>query len=229
MGTAEDDEAFGDDMFEEFHILGPDAPEHAWIGGKYESYETLAKSFLDGADTMALAWAESPHERLALPIMQTYRHAIELALKGLCEQAAQHITFGLHMSIGHDTRPAKLTERLGRSHSIAELVELFIEIAKGLAGSESGQLPAGTVAILKKLHDMDSNGQTFRYATAYNKQNKTFDPVRPVEEPIELRRLVNELHQAGGMLIYGAFGWLDAYFEWLQMTWELVQENADMG
>jgi hypothetical protein len=221
------------DPDDELGLLGPEAPEHAWVGGHWENYGTLASSFMDAADTLAKVWAQSPHERLALPILQAYRHAIELALKDNCQTAAQLVHFGDRMGYGEvdedlEKLLGKLEEKLAKTHSIAGLVDLLGKIMPGLSESRGGELPAKERATLNRLHQLDSNGTAFRYATSYDKSSGRYVKIRPTEEPIELRNLVNELHQAGWMLVYGVSGWLDNYSSWLQDMWsELKAETSD--
>lgn len=62
-------------------------PESAcvWVGGWLETSEALGNSFLEAADALGELWLASPapydRNRLAIPIVQTYRHAIELLMR----------------------------------------------------------------------------------------------------------------------------------------------------
>ena len=69
------------------------------IGGRVEEPEHVGRAFLKAADRLADALRRSDwrDDDLALPILQTYRHAIELLLKWTCIEVQKNLTFGRHM------------------------------------------------------------------------------------------------------------------------------------
>lgn len=125
-------------------MFGRDGPAppgtQVWVGGHLESAEALGQAFLEAADALAEVWRSGRRtastDRLALPIIQTYRHAIELMLKAGCEKTAQLIGFGQELGYGQETRPADLEDKLGSTHSIARLVTLLNDLLNAGDGAE---------------------------------------------------------------------------------------------
>jgi len=187
------------------------------VGGHLESSESLARAFMKAADALGEAWrggrVTAPMDQLALPIIQIYRHSIELMLKAGCEKTAQLIGFGCRLGYGDDVRPPDLEDQLGRTHSIAGLVYLLTRLLGGLSGSVAGRLPTETREVLRYLHDLDAHGTAFRYASKRVGQGKTarWEPVRPRVVLLDLDNAITQLHAAAGMLDGGMMTYLDKW------------------
>jgi hypothetical protein len=216
-------------------MFGRDGPAppgtQVWVGGHLESAEALGQAFLEAADALAEVWRSGRRtastDRLALPIIQTYRHAIELMLKAGCEKTAQLIGFGQELGYGQETRPADLEDELGSTHSIARLVTLLNDLLSGLADSGAGKMPTETASMLQYLHDLDEHGMAFRYASKRVGKGKMvkWEPVRPAVTLLDLDHATTQLHEAAGMLSAGLMSYLDAYEQWLQEMWGEYQSN----
>lgn len=207
-----------------FRRDGP-SPDAAcvWVGGHLESSEALGQNFLEAADSLAQLWLSSPapsdRDRLAIPIVHNYRHAIELLLKAACERTAVLIGFGVGLGYAKDVRPVDLEDKLGSTHSIAKLVDLLSTLLAGLDGSGSGELPTETKDALRYLHDLDAHGMAFRYATHRIGRGASarWEAVRPTLTRMDLENAVTQLHDAAQMIDYGLLGgYLDAYQQFLQ-------------
>lgn len=203
-----------------------------WVGGHLESAEALGQAFLAAADTLADAWRNSDSagvDNLALPIIQAYRHSIELMLKAGCEKTAQVIAFGQVLGYGQDTRSADLEGLLGTTHSIARLVTLLNTLLSGLADSGAGRMPSETAEVLQYLHDLDAKGMAFRYASTRvgSGNSATWEPVRPTPTLLDLDNAITQLRAAAAMLDGGLMTYLDAYEQWLQEMWSEYQSNLE--
>jgi hypothetical protein len=216
-----------------FSPLDADSVEiPTYIGAEAEEPWRLANSFLLAADTLAAAWRAADHGRepeTALPIIQTYRHAIELSLKSHCLRTRDFIAFGGRMGIGTDRAPVDLEKQLS-THSIARLVEILESLLERLAvGDEGRKLPEETARVLRYLHDLDAGGMAFRYATRPEPGTKgmVWEPIRPEPTPIYLDSAITRLHKAAQMLAWGVDGYLDAYEEHLQDMWREYERNMD--
>lgn len=211
-----------------FDPRDPSAPGiGVWIGGRHEDLERLASGFRVAAHQLAETWQECPdrHEGLVFPILQTYRHAIELILKSACGQVAQLIEKGNSIGVGRDTRPANLDDRLN-THSIAKLVDLFNELFPGLAiGNEPAEFPPDTKLLLESLHSWDDKGQSFRYVTSWDREKKTWAPVRPESILVDFESAIARLDEAAGLLNDGISGYLDAYGQFLDEIYSEYWSN----
>lgn len=220
-----------DELFEREGAVPPGV--QVWVGGHLESAEALGQAFLEAADALAEVWRNNHStagvDRLALPIIQTYRHSIELMLKAGCEKTAEVIGFSQALGYGRDTRPTDLENRLGSTHSISRLVGLLNELLSGLADSGAGRMPIETTAMLEYLHDLDEHGMAFRYASRRVGKGKaaTWEPVRPALTLLDLDNAINQLHAAAAMLDGGLMTYLDAYEQWLQEMWSEYQANLE--
>lgn len=203
------------------------------VGGHLESAEALGQAFLQAADTLAEAWRSGPDtvamDRLALPIIQTYRHSIELMLKAGCEKTAQLVGFSRELGYGRDARPSDLHAKLGSTHSIARLVTLLNDLLGGLADSGAGKMPTKTTEMLQYLHDLDEHGMAFRYASRKVGRGSLakWEPVRPALTLVDLDNAITQLHEAAGMLNGGLMTYLDVYEDWLQEMWSEYQSNLE--
>lgn len=202
------------------------------IGGRMESPENIGRAFLKGADRLADAWrlSGSRDDDLALPILHMYRHAIELLLKWACFEVRDCVTWGRRMGIGEPTVPADFAARL-RTHSIANLVELYEEVSAGLSTSAaSTRLPEETAVVFRQLHDYDTRGQSFRYgsqAVIEGKKVLGWAQVRPEPEEIHLDAAITRLHGAADMIVGGFANWIGAYSDYLGDMWTEYCANLD--
>lgn len=59
--------------------------------GYYDGNTGLAEGFAEAAEAIFIAWQSAPrsNDRLLLPLVYNYRHALELALKQAIRQAAR--------------------------------------------------------------------------------------------------------------------------------------------
>jgi hypothetical protein len=205
------------------------------IGGRVEEPEHIGRAFLKAADTLAEAWRRSDwrDDDLALPVLQAYRHAIELLLKWACIEVRRNLNFGQHMGIGEDTVPNDFAARLN-THSISSLIELYDEMTPGLntGDSDSARMPQEIMATFRQLHEWDSNGQAFRYGSqAVREGKKIIDwrQVRPVPVEVDLDAAITRLHDAAQMIEGGFGGWIDAYHDYLQDMWQEYESNLQHG
>ena len=201
------------------------------IGGRVEEPEHIGSAFLKAADRLADAWRRSDwrDDDLALPILQTYRHAIELLLKWACIEVQKNLTFGRHMGLGKYSVPDDFAARLN-THSIARLIELYDAMAPGLntGDSDSARMPENIMVTFQQLHEWDSNGQAFRYGSQAVREGKKivgWEQVRPEMVEVDLDAAITRLHDAAQMIEGGFGGWIDAYHDYLQDMWREYESN----
>ncbi|MFV2174007.1 hypothetical protein ACFHW2_10560 [Actinomadura sp. LOL_016] len=143
----------------------PDAGDWRDIAyiGYYDGDAGLAEGFAEAAESIFKRWQRSPRtgDQLLLPLVHNYRHALELALKQAIRDAAARLRFD-----GHDDpslRPAELDAHLKRKqrHRLGPLADQLGRLLKELT---LDGLPADTMRLLARLHQLDPTGEAFRYA-----------------------------------------------------------------
>ena len=187
----------------------------AVIGGPWENDGSMAFGFLKLADEAMERWKAGPrNDAVVVPIIYNYRHGIELALKAEIREAA--LRRRRDVAAGPDLQTDKVDEWLSRTHSIEQLVDRLTELLSQLQLGPNQQLPAETLAVLRKLHVLDHSGQAFRYSAVKTgpKNARVLEPVRPGQEHFDLVAVAEALHDAGTMLLYGVSGVLDVYSDY---------------
>lgn len=213
------------------------------LGGRNEDLWRLGTAYRQAADILAQLWIQDDFrnieslrdlhiwdaDSLALPILQTYRHSIELLLKAACKRAAQLVGRGLEMGFGKEARPEDLDKQLTKTHGLSGLVDLFNEISEGLAAGDTAKLDSETAHVLKQLHQWDARGTAFRYVTQYDRGAKEEVAIRPGEMTLDVGSALVRLGDAAKLLDDGVSGYLDAYEEWLDNMWSEYRENLGWG
>lgn len=204
-------------------LLRPVAPgghfHQVAILGWNEDDATLAMGYLEAADVLVNHWKlNRPNDLLALPILNTYRHGIELALKAVIHVAARCLRADGHRDA--ELQPAALAEQLSGTHSIGELADQLARYLLRLDVTEGERVPDSIMDVLKALHAADSNGQWFRYSTVRTWTGKgkarklVLEPARPDQIKFDLEAVAQQLQEAGSLIIHGGFGVLEQYEEW---------------
>jgi hypothetical protein len=203
---------------EQDSLLRPVPPTGSWrdaalVGGKQENDELLAEGFLAAADILAEHWktAPRPNDKLALPILSNYRHAIELALKATIRSAAKCLLRDGHQD--KDLERQTLDRLLSSTHSIGALVEKLEATLDRLNLGPGQRLPADTHRVLHSLHALDESGQTLRYSTVKVGRGgkRTLVAARPDETEFDLTAVADALHEACSIVLFGVSGVVSEY------------------
>lgn len=143
----------------------PDAEDWrdiAWVGD-FNGDAGLAEGFAEAAEAIFVSWQSGPrpNDRLLLPLIYNYRHALELALKQAIRETAARLRFDGHYETVLD--PDELETHLKRkqSHRLGPLAQQLTGLLERLALE---RLPAETMSLLARLHQLDPSGEAFRYA-----------------------------------------------------------------
>lgn len=129
--------------------------------GHYDGEAGLAEGFAELAEAGFSAWQnlEWANDRLLLPIIYNYRHALELALKQAIRQA-------LECCLLNGDDPGLTSEALERYFKQKQRHRLG-PLARQLAGMldvlDLAQLPQETSRVLQDVHQLDPTGEAFRY------------------------------------------------------------------
>ena len=201
-------------------LLSADSGDGDWrntaiIGGPWENDSSLAVGFFELAEIAVERWkAGHRNDAIVIPIISSYRHGIELALKEEIREAAACLCWdGV---TGPDTEAEEVNQWLSATHSIEQLVNRLTKLLSQLKLGPHQQLPAETLDLLGKLHVLDQNGQAFRYSAVKtgSRGRRVLERVRPGQQQFDLVAVAEALHDAGTMLLYGVSGVLDAYSDY---------------
>ena len=186
----------------------------AVIGGAGEDDNHLAAGYRALANAGVTQWRQAPRRNRAqdwiiVPILNAYRHSIELALKAGIRGAAACIRMS-----GPEEPDGSLDaveRRLSKTHSLKDLAG---QLRALLARLKLDQ--AGTVGdVLDALHEIDATGQAFRYSNVKEGKGSglRFVPARPDELAVDFPATAAALDEAAALLIDGLSLMLESYAE----------------
>ncbi|MEU5400175.1 hypothetical protein ABZ348_12895 [Streptomyces sp. NPDC005963] len=183
----------------------PNWQNTAVIGGIHEDDFDIALGYLQAADILASHWIRSgTNDALPVPIYNNYRHSIELSLKACIRLAANCLRCnGVDLS---SDEPDKL---VNASHAIGHLADRLNQYLGRLLEAPNNRIPEKTQETLDWLHQLDENGQTFRYSTVKGGKGKGVAQARPNQQTIDFDADCRRLHDAGWMLYSAVGGYLD--------------------
>jgi hypothetical protein len=122
----------------------------------------VGHAFSEAAERLAKSYSAQPvDDKLLLPYMYLYRHALELELKHAIQYAA-----GLRRNAGHDDEallPANVADRLKNKHR-HRLMALVNELNTHMRALDLEALPADVSKILQRIAQADPSGESFRYS-----------------------------------------------------------------
>ena len=117
-----------------------------------EKYRTAADLLVDAVDENL---PDTSTDAMFLPVMYLYRHSIELELKS----CVSSIFFD-------ERRQGKITkDKILRRHELLPLWRIVEEYCYKRWPNEDGQVVDNVDSLINELHQMDPNGQSFRYHT----------------------------------------------------------------
>ncbi|WP_155373742.1 hypothetical protein [Catellatospora vulcania] len=133
----------------------------AWIG-YYNGESGLADGFAQAGDAVFEAWRATyrPNDKLLLPMVYNYRHAIELALKVAIRTASERLRFAGQDDPELQPEAIEAAFKKTYKHRVEPLGKRLVELLKWL---QLGDLPEQTTKILARLHNLDPYGEAFRY------------------------------------------------------------------
>ena len=137
----------------------------------------LAMGFAETADIIVAHWVErGPNDLLFEPLIFNHRHALELVLKAAIRESAARVRAEGHQhpKLARDEVERWLTREA--SHNLHKLASRLNDLLLQL-GEE--RLPADTHGVLMSLHQLDPNGEAFRYAKV-KVGGKLVDAPRPL-------------------------------------------------
>lgn len=186
----------------------------AVFGGAGEDDNHLAAGYRALANAGMAQWQQAPRRNRAqdwiiVPILNAYRHSIELALKSGIRDAAACVRMSeLEEPEGS---PDAVERRLSTTHSLKDLAEWL----RGLLGRLKLDQAGAVGEVLGALHEMDTTGQTFRYSSVKEGRGAglKFIPARPDELAVDFPATAAALDETAALLIDGLSLMLEYYAE----------------
>lgn len=182
---------------------------NAIVGGAWSTDWFYVVGYKEAADIL-VEYATSLHaipDYLFYPICFNYRHALELTLKELIRDTEKLIRLLIRCgSLDENEARACQMERtedyLRGTHSLESLLDR-LTIRLRLVCDE--MLPDEIRRTVCELHNIDPDGQVFRYARARHTQRSLSR-----QQHYDLRRIRDQVSKAISFLADGVGGWLDA-------------------
>ncbi len=152
-------------------------------------------------------------DTLFYPICYSYRHYIELHLKSLIiDSETLYDKMDTLGYLKNGTLSNKVSDKIDNTHNLNELFEYFCE-RLNLVSDE--KFPNDIKKYIKQMHDMDKNGQKFRYYIGKNK-NINFSKQENYDVN-NISKIMEEIHN----LLWAVDSWLDHY---IQMSNDIISE-----
>lgn len=172
----------------------------------------LGEGFIAAGNALVRDWTEhGPNDLLLVPMILSYRHGLELLLKEAIRQAAACVRRDgvSDPTIDPDAVDTWLKNKAG--HQLRLLGERLDDL---LAMLREDALPAETHATLNSLHELDPSGETFRYASSWDREGKRFIPSRrPDASHIDVVAMGKEFQAVASLIGGGVLTVLDLYRE----------------
>lgn len=179
-------------------------PMYAYINGYYEAAKILVETSRNS----------NSKDILFYPICFNYRHYLELHLKSLIE-LAEELYFKMEtLGYAKYILDKSSEDPLDSVHSIQKLFCYFEKRLKLVAVNDEVFDPNIRKYIME-FHNIDSDGQKFRYHTT-KKRQLSF----PSPQKYDLKN-IETIMQEIKMLLYGVDGWLEHYSE---MSDSIIEE-----
>lgn len=186
----------------------------AVVGGCGDDDNHLAAGYRLLANAGVKQWQDAPRRTRAqdwivVPILNAYRHSIELALKAGIRNAAACIRMsGLEDPYGS---PDAVERRLSRTHSLKDLAEELRVLLGRLKLDQAGAVGD----VLDALHEADATGQTFRYSSVKEGKGAGLKvvPARPDQLAVDFAATASALDETAELLIDGLSLMLENYAE----------------
>jgi hypothetical protein len=179
--------------------------EYSYICGYYEAGKVLALSALNNGSKNMLFY----------PICFNYRHYLELHLKSLIVFTEE--LYRAMKSLGYITTQLDISDekKLDDIHSIEVLFHYF---EKRLAFVITDEVFDTQIKkYIMQLHNMDPNGQIFRYHMQTDK--KLSFPTEQVFDLKNIAELMKEIHA----LLEAVDGWIDHHIQLIRDMEEYIQ------
>lgn len=140
------------------------------------------------------------------PMCFLYRHAFELTLKSLTLDAERFLEVLARLgqsNVPTDVDALSLELRTGpKAHSLQWLLN---RLEPRLAAiPDCGPIPAGVRAVIVELHNLDPQGETFRYSI-----DRSGKQTLKHQTLVDVQRVRDQLSEAHGWLYGGLGTWLD--------------------
>jgi hypothetical protein len=185
----------------------------AWVE-YYDGDAGLAEGFAQAGDAVLAAWRVGvhPNDKMLLPLIYNYRHAIELALKQAIRQAAACVRFGGRGEPDLWADQVEMHLKYKQGHRLAPLAAQLESLLRRL---ELDTLPAGTMKMLARLHQLDPTGEAFRYS----------GHLTTTAHQVDMARLGKTFRDVFDLIHGGVLAMLDAHEE---LQHDLAEEFQSM-
>ena len=138
------------------------------VGGKFSSNYSYALGYLYAADILvehAVIEKNNKKDKLFYPICFNYRQFIELTLKQLIIYSEKFYYKSEYLGYELKKLNGSVSDKLDSTHSIEKLLNWLIEILDCVSDEKFDR---NKKDLILEFHNLDSNGQKFRYPVQTN-------------------------------------------------------------
>lgn len=202
-------------MVDPFQPVGPGGNWHLNAVIDDWSELSIAIGFDDAARVLVKHWQEhGPNDLLFLPILYNHRHSLEIVLKAAIRESARLLRWDGHDDPG--LLPTTLDAWLAGRDAGHRLVVLAQRLDDLLKKMELEELPSETHELLTTIHQLDPNGDAFKYATVRDPKTKQQVPApRPAASHVDVVAMSAHFQEAFGLLAGGVMTVLEQYADYL--------------
>jgi hypothetical protein len=201
-------------MVDPFQPVQPGGNWH--LNAVVEDWDDLAiaMGFDEAAGVLVEHWrTRGPNDLLFLPILYSHRHSLEVVLKAAINEAAARLRVDGRTDA--DLQRETLGAWLASPKAGHKLVVLGERLDQLLQELKLESLPPETHELLTTIHQLDPNGDAFKYATVRDPQTKAHVPApRPNSTHVDVVAMSAHFAAAFNLLAGGVMTVLDQYREY---------------
>ena len=201
-------------------IFGPAGPDVSFrrnaIMWNFDDH-ALATGFAKTAQLIADHWVDKgPYDPLFVSLVYNCRHALELVLKAAIRSVAARLRAAGRTD--EALEPNRVEEWLAGT-AVHNLHKLAFRLNTMLSELGLDTLPADTHQVLMSIHELDPNGQTFRYAKV-RKGDRFEDAPMPLVADgnyganVDIVAMHEHFNDAFELISYGLISVLEQYAEY---------------
>lgn len=175
----------------------------------------IALGFDEAARVLVESWeAGGANDLLFLPIVYNHRHSLELVLKAAIRDAARLVRHEGDDDTSLD--PDRLNGWLAGREGGHKLVSLAAKLEELLQRLELEGLPPETHEILTTIHELDPNGDTFKYSSVRDPDTKKYVAApRPKASHVNVVAMSEQFTGAFNLIALGVMTVLEQYRDYL--------------
>lgn len=194
---------------------------NAVVGGKYSAPYAYILGYYLAAESLTKVAIESENlDILFFPICFNYRHYIELSMKHLIASTELFTNVSARLGYGSEITNS-VVSKIKNEHSLAKLLQWLIERLNKFSGEP---FDSELRELINEFHNMDPNGQIFRYPVLKNGELSL-----PDQKNYDVENIRCQMEKVNNYFS-GMDAWLEENTQLaIEMLHDFLQEMAEFG